>query len=110
MDLNIATVEIIKSIMEYDYYDALLSTALSERVGKHDKLNKMRQKSAAHIGTTFEGIKFTDSKGQLLAPAKLIDLFRPKIENMPKKELKDFADTLKNDAKKVFKLYREVVK
>ena len=108
MDLNIVTVEIIKSIMEYDYYDALLSTALSERAGKHDKLNKIRQKSAEHIGMTFEGIKFTDSKGQLLAPGKLIALVRPKIENMPKKDLKDFADTLKNDAKKVFMLYKEV--
>lgn len=110
MDLNIITLDIINSIITYDYYDMLTDSEISKRAGSYDKLTKIREKARQHMGKHFEGAVFHDSKKRLLALGKLKDVVSSRIGGLSKKELEELNEALIKDAKKITKLYKEVIK
>jgi hypothetical protein len=110
MDINIATLEIINSIIALDYYDMLTDAEISKRSGSYEKLNKIRDKSSQHMGKHFEGATFVDGNKQLFALSKLKEIVGSRIGSLGKKEIEELSDTLAKDAKKISRLYKEITK
>ncbi|WP_316828310.1 hypothetical protein [Pedobacter miscanthi] len=108
MDTNIVTLSLINYIGDYDYYDALTDIDSEKHPKSFTKLSEIRERNKRHITELFPNVKFRDSKNQLLAVGRFKEEVKAKVEKLSKKEIEDYLDTFKKDAKKIERLYRKV--
>eukprot|EP01012_Entosiphon_sulcatum_P065484 TRINITY_DN94442_c0_g1_i1.p1 TRINITY_DN94442_c0_g1~~TRINITY_DN94442_c0_g1_i1.p1 ORF type:complete len:111 (-),score=12.32 TRINITY_DN94442_c0_g1_i1:529-861(-) len=110
MDTNIVTLNLINYIGDYEYFDALTDISNEKHPKSFTKLSEIRERNKRHITELFPNVKFRDNKNQLLAVARFKDEVKAKVETLSKKEIEDYLETFKKDAKKIERLYRKVRK
>jgi hypothetical protein len=110
MDFNIVTLEIADLIVHFDYYDSLVSDALSKTAGLYEEQNKIRFKSKEHLAEFFTGADFYTRKNQLLPLAGMKDAITAKLKGMKAKDIHELVEKLEKDAKKMKKLYKSLTK
>jgi len=110
MDPNIVTLSVINYIGDYDYYDSLIDLNADTKSKSFTKLSEIRERNKRHITELFPEVKFRDHKNQLLAVGRFKDAVKAKIETLSRKEIEDYVETFKKDAKKIARLYRKVRK
>ncbi len=110
MDPNIVTLNLINYIGDYDYYNALTDINSDKHPKSFTKLSEIRERNKRHITELFPNVKFRDGKNQLLAVGLFKDEVKARVETLSKKEIEDYLDTFKKDAKKIERLYKKVRK
>ncbi|TCD25586.1 hypothetical protein EZ456_15110 [Pedobacter psychrodurus] len=110
MDLNIVTLSVITYISDYDYYDSLTDLNSDANSKTFTKLGEIRERNKRHTTELFPNVKFRDSKNQLLAIGSFKQAVKAKIETLSKKEIEDYLETFKKDAKKMARFYRKIRK
>jgi hypothetical protein len=108
MDPNIVTLNVINYIGDYDYYDSLTDLNSDTNSKSFTKLSEIRERNKRHITELFPNVKFRDNKNQLLAVGRFKQAVKAKIETLSKKEIEDYLETFKKDAKKMARFYRKV--
>jgi hypothetical protein len=110
MDFNIVTLEIADLITHFDYYDTLVSDALSKTaVGAEDQ-TKIRSKSREHLAEFFADVKFYNAQKQILTLSQIKGLIIAKLSGMKSAEIHGLVEKLEKDAKKMKKLYKSMAK
>lgn len=110
MDTNIITLNLINYIGDYEYFDALTDINSEKHPKSFTKLSEIRERNKRHITELFPNVKFRDHKNQLLAVVHFKDEVKAKVDTLSKKEVEDYLETFKKDAKKIERLYRKVKK
>ena len=106
MNFNVVTLEIADLIAHFDYYDRLVSDALSKSTeGFSDEQAKIRNKSKEHLALFFAGTEFYNQQQQLRPLSETKGLIIAKLEGMKTKEIHELVEKLAKDAKKIKKLY-----
>jgi len=108
MDSNTVTLSIINYIGDYDYYNSLPDVNSITNSKSLTKLGEIRERNKRHLTELFPEIKFHDHKSEFLAVGRFKDAVKAKIETLSKKEIEDYLDTFKKDAKKIARLYRKL--
>jgi len=109
MNIDLTTLEIADNITHFDYYDSLVSDAISKSGGNYDEQNKIREKSKKHLSDFFAEANFYNSKKQLKNLADMKDIIKGKIAEMKENDVDDFVNKLKKDVKKMQKLYKSLL-
>ncbi|WP_230146673.1 MULTISPECIES: hypothetical protein [unclassified Pedobacter] len=110
MDLNMVTLNVINYINDYDYYNSLTDLNSDTNSKSFTKLNEIRERNKRHITELFPNVKFRDSRNQLLAVGSFKHAVKAKIETLSKKEIEDYLEIFKKDAKKIARFYRRIRK
>ena len=110
MDLNMVTLNVINYINDYDYYNSLTDLNSDTNSKSFTKLNEIRERNKRHITELFPNVKFRDSRNQLLAVGSFKHAVKAKIETLSKKEIEDYLEIFKKDAKKIARFYRRIWK
>jgi hypothetical protein len=110
MDFNIVTLEIADLITHFDYYDTLVSDALSNNLGSADEQTKIRNKSKEHLTAFFADTDFYNEHKQLLSLSEMKGLIIAKLQGMKTTDIHDLVEKLEKDAKKIRKLYKSLTK
>jgi hypothetical protein len=108
MDKYEATLEIMQSILGYDFYDTLISKALAENLGSHNDLQELRQKSNANLARLFPDTTFYDGKGKLLSRSELQSLVQSAIMPLSATELQELMEKLNKDGEEAAQYYAAI--
>lgn len=111
MDFNVVTLEIADLIVHFDYFDKLVTEAVTNTTTTFaEDQEKIRKKSKEHQALFFPGINFYDAKKQLHPLPKMKVLIVAKLQGIKAKEIHELVEKLTKDAKKIKKLYLAITK
>ncbi|UKT65880.1 hypothetical protein [Pedobacter mucosus] len=110
MDINIITLEIIRYITDFDYYNTLEALELNEKSSSYQKLLEIRERNKRHLTEFLPDVKIYDQAKKINAIGSFKQTLKAKMETLSKKEVEDYLNTLKKDAVKIAKIYKRVIK